>query len=70
MTIKFPMLAVLLKKHYSTRVAETDSKVSNLDGKIIENKTKNESINNELKKLYLIFWEIYYLVGGEDGSQA
>ena len=56
------MLAVLLKKHYSTRVAETDSKVSNLDGKIIENKTKNESINNELKKLYLFFWEIYYLV--------
>ena len=56
------MLAVLLKKHYSTRVAETDSKVSNLDGKIIENKTKNESINNELKKLYLFFREIYYLV--------
>ena len=64
------MLAVLLKKHYNTRVAEIESKVSNLDGKIIENKTKNESINNELKKLYLIFGEIYYLVGGEDGSQA
>ena len=56
------MLAVLLKKHYNTRVAEIESKVSNLDGKIIENKTKNESINNELKKLYLFFREIYYLV--------
>ena len=56
------MLAVLLKKHYNTRVAEIESKVSNLDGKIIENKTKTESINNELKKLYLFFWEIYYLV--------
>ena len=49
------MLAVLLKKHYNTRVAEIDTKVSSLDGKIIENKAKNESINNELKKLLFLF---------------
>ena len=49
------MLSVLLKKHYNTRVAEIDTKVLSLDGKIIENKAKNESINNELKKLLFLF---------------
>ena len=46
------MLVVLLKKtDYNTRVAEIDTKVSRLDGKIAGNKTKNVSIGNESKKL-------------------
>ena len=47
---------------YNSRVAEIDTKVSSLDGKIAENKTKNESIENGLKEtakdLLLFFWEI------------
>ena len=45
------MLVVLFKKKtdYNTRVAEINTKVLGLDGKIAENKTKNESIKNELK---------------------
>ena len=42
------MLAVLLKTDYNTRIAEIDTKVSSLNGKIDENKTKNKSIKNEL----------------------
>ena len=63
------MLSVLLKKHYNTRVAEIDTKVLSLDGKIIENKAKNESINNELKKLLFLFLG-NILFGGRDSSQA
>ena len=37
------MLVVLLKKHYNTRVAEIDNKVSSVAGKIAEDKTKNVS---------------------------
>ena len=39
-----------------------DNTVSSLDGKIAENKTKNESIENGLKEtakdILLFFWEI------------
>ena len=61
------MLVVLWKKtDYNTRVSEIDTKVSSLDGKIAENKTKNESIENGLKEtakdLLLFFWEIWYLM--------
>ena len=42
------MLVVLFKKpDYNTRVAEIDNKVSSLDGKIAENKTKNVSFEND-----------------------
>ena len=45
------MLVVLLKKRdYNIRVAEINTKLSSLDGKIVEKKTKNESIKNELEK--------------------
>ena len=40
------MLVVLLKTDYITRVAEIDNKVSSLNGKIVESKTKNVSIEN------------------------
>ena len=67
------MLVVLLKEiDYNTRVAEIDTKVSSLDGKIVENKTKNESIENELKETanYLLFiWGNISFDGG-DGSKA
>ena len=54
------MLVVLLKKDYNTRVAEIGIKVSSLDGKITENKTKNESIKNKL--IVFIFRELYSLM--------
>ena len=44
------MLVVLWKKtDYNTRVSEIDTKVSSLDGKIAENKTKDVSIEMNLK---------------------
>ena len=68
------MLEVLLKKtDYNTRVAEIDNKVSGLDGKIAENKTKNASIENALKKLIknlASFLSENIFLGGSDGSQA
>ena len=42
-----------------TRVAEIDNKVSRLDGKIAENKTKNLSIENALKKLIKIWLSFF-----------
>ena len=49
---KIPDVSSVVKKtDYNTRVAEIDNKVSRLDGKIAENKTKNVSIENALKKL-------------------
>ena len=57
----------------NTRVAEIDTKVSSLDGKIDKNKTKNESIKNELigsiKNILSILWG-NIAFDGEDGSQA
>ena len=45
---KIPDVSSLVKKtDYNTRVAEIDTKVSSLDGKIAENKTKNKSTENE-----------------------
>ena len=64
---KIPDVSSLVKKtDYNTKVAEIDTMVSSLDGKIAENKTKSESIQNELKGLkkilVLLFWEIYSLM--------
>ena len=58
---KIPDVSSLVKKtDYNTRVAEIDTKVSSLDGKTHENKTRNESIKNELigsmKDNLSIFW--------------
>ena len=68
------MLEVLLKKtDYNTRVAEIDNKVSSLDGKIAENKTKNASIEKALKKLIknlASFLSENIVLGGSDGFQA
>ena len=54
------MLVVLLKTDYNTRVAEIDTKVSNLNGKI----AKNESIVKNLRgaNFYYIFLEILCLM--------
>ena len=50
-------------------VAEIDTKVSNLDGKVAGNKTKNVSIENALKNLaFLLSANIFF--DGSDGSQA
>ena len=62
------MLAVLLEKtDYNIRVAEIDNKVSSLDCKISEIKTKNVSIENALKGLvkdlaFFLATSIYYLM--------
>ena len=61
------MLVVLFKKtDYNTRCAEIDNKVSSLDGKSAENKTKNVSIENALKglikDLYFLLRQIFSLV--------
>ena len=51
--------------------ANFDNRVSNLNSKVIENKTKNESIENELKKLKT--FDLGYFIGKnyfeEDGEQ-
>ena len=64
---------MLKKTDYNTRVVEIDTKVSSLDGKIVENKTKNKSIEHELKRSnknfgFVILGNI--LFDGGDGSQA
>ena len=69
------MLVVLWKKNrdYNIRVAEIDTKVSSLDGKIAENKTKDVSIENEFKKLIknlVFFLSANILFDRSDGSQA
>ena len=67
------MLVVLLKTDYITRVAEIDNKVSSLNGKIAENKTKNVSIEKALKKLIKIspfFLSENIFFDGSDGSQV
>ena len=46
---------------YHTRVAEIDNKVSSLDGKTDENKTKNKWINRFNKRYFL--GEIQSLMG-------
>ena len=50
-----------------------NTKVSSLDDTIAENKTKNESIENELKRLqksfgFVLLGNIFF--DGGDGSQA
>ena len=51
--------------------ANFDNRVSNLNSKVIENKTKNESFENELKKLKT--FDLGYFIGKsyfeEDGAQ-
>ena len=50
--------------------ANFDNKVSSLDSKIAANKTKNESIENEIKKLKAL--DLSYFIGKshfEDGTQ-
>ena len=69
------MLVVLWKKNrdYNIWVAEIDTKVSSLDGKIAENKTKDVSIENEFKKLIknlVFFLSANILFDRSDGSQA
>ena len=64
---------MLKKIDYNTRVVEIDTKVSSLDGKIVENNTKNKSIKHELKRSkknfgFVILGNI--LFDGGDGSQA
>ena len=48
-----------------------DNTVSSINNKIAENKTKNDSIENELKKLKTL--DLSYFIGkshfGEDGAQ-
>ena len=57
------MLMVLLKKtDYNTRVAEIDTKLSSLDGKI----AKNQSI----RKKFILFLLGNMMFHSEDGSQA
>ena len=57
---KTPDVINLVKKTgYNTRVAEIDTKVSSLDCKIAENKTKNEAIKNELKESIKIVLSIF-----------
>ena len=60
------MLVVLLKTDYNTSVAEIDTKLSNLGGKITKNK-------NELTKdtgFTLLFFLGNAMFDGEDGYQA
>ena len=64
---------MLKKTDYNTRVVEIDTKVSSLDGKIVENKTKNKSIEHEIKRSNKNF--VFFILGnilfdGGDGSQA
>ena len=74
MKLKYMMLVVLFKKtDYNTRCAEIDNKVSSLDGKSAENKTKNVSIENALKGLikdlyFFIATNIFF--GGSDDYQV
>ena len=48
-----------------------DNRISSLDGKIAEKKTKNESLENEIKKLTTL--DLSYFIGKshfeEDGAQ-
>ena len=70
---KMPDVSSLVKKtDYNTRVAEIGIKVSSRDGKIAENKTKNESIENELREasINLLFLWGNTLFDGGDGSQS
>ena len=65
--------SLVKKTGYNTRVAEIDTKVSNLDGKIAENKTKNESIENELNRSLNNFGHVLLVnmfFDGRDSSQA
>ena len=49
---KIPSISNLIKKtNYDTRVGEIENKMTNLNRKIVSNKTKDISIENELKKL-------------------
>ena len=61
------MLVVLFKKtDYNTRVAEIDTKVSSLDGKI----TKNKNLLEKTGTGVLLYISENILFNGGDGSQA
>ena len=60
------MLIALLKKNYNTKVAEIDTKLSSLDGKI----TKNESSRKELVNKIVEFLLGNVMFNIEAGSQA
>ena len=65
--------SLVKKTDYNTGVVEIDNKVSILDGKINENKTKSWSIKNNLKRaiknlLHIFLGNVFFDRG--DGSQA
>ena len=65
--------SLVKKTDYNTGVVEIDNKVSILDGKIDENKTKSWSIKNNLKRaiknlLHIFLGNVFFDRG--DGSQA
>ena len=69
---KIPSISNLVKKtDYDTKVGEIENKVINLNRKIVSNKTKDISIENELKKLKT--FDLSYFRGknyfDEDGNQ-
>ena len=65
--------SLVKKTDYNTGVVEIDNKVSILDGKIDENKTKSWSIKNNLKRaiknlLHIFLGNVFFDRG--DGSQV
>ena len=69
---KIPSISNLVKKtDYDTKVGEIENKMINLNKKIVSNKTKDISIENELKKLKS--FDLSYFHGktyfDEDGNQ-
>ena len=69
---KIPSISNLLKKtDYDTKVGEIENKMISLNRKIVSNKTKDISIENELKKLKT--FDLSYFRGknhfDEDGNQ-
>ena len=71
---KIPDVSSLVKKtDYNARVAEIDTELSSLDGKIAENKAKNESIKKELVGAaggILLYSFGHIMFDGRDGFQA
>ena len=57
--LDFPFKASL-KQTNLTAKTDFDNAVSSLDSKIATNKTKNESLENELKKLNNIWFRLFY----------
>ena len=56
---KIPDVSSLIKKTcYNTRVAEIDTKLSNLDSKITKNESTGKNLVDAMKKFYYILLEI------------